>query len=72
MNLPASDEKVQNTIKACIEKITAAGKIAGTYVGSPEDTKKMIDWGARYLVTSINSYMITGGKKYLEEVKKHL
>lgn len=69
MNLPAEDERVQETIHQCIKKITAAGKIAGTYVGTAEETRKMISWGARYLVTAITGYMAAGAQKYLGEVK---
>lgn len=69
MNLSADDPVVQNTIKVCIRKIVAAGKIAGTYVGTSEVTKKMIDWGARYLVTAITGYMVSGAKAYLKAVR---
>ena len=69
MNLPGDDPRVKATIKECIQKIVAAGRIAGTYVGTPEYTKEVISWGAHYLVTAINSYMVSGGKAYLKAVR---
>lgn len=70
MDLPVNDPKVKEVTKSCIQKITAAGKIAGTYVGTPEATKEAIDWGARYLVTAITGYMATGAKTYLKAVRE--
>ena len=69
MDLPGDDLRVKMTIKSCIEKIVAAGKIAGTYVGTAEDAKEVIGWGARYLVTAITGYMAAGAKKYLQDVR---
>lgn len=69
MMLPTSDERVTKTIELCIKKITAAGRIAGTYVGSVEAARQAIGWGARYLVTDITSYMTAGARKYLKDVR---
>lgn len=70
MDLPGDDPRVKETIKTCIQKITAAGKIAGTYVGTPEATKEAVAWGARYLVTAITGYMATGARQYLKAVRE--
>lgn len=70
MNLPGDDPRVKRQIRNCIEKITAAGRIAGTYVGTPEATQEAMGWGARYFITAINSYMISGGKAYLQAVRQ--
>ncbi|WP_252198261.1 aldolase/citrate lyase family protein [Clostridium sp. MCC353] len=69
MNLPTNDPKVQETVKNCIQKIAAAGKIPGYYVGNAEATKQAMEWGARYLVTAITPYMTAGALKYLADVK---
>lgn len=69
MNLPTDDPRVQAVTKECIEKIVAAGKIAGTYCGTVEYTKQCIEWGAHYIITAINGYMVSGAKNFLKGVR---
>ena len=52
-----------------IRKIVAAGKTAGYYVGTPEAAKQAEEWGARYLVTAVNQYMVAGGRSFLSQVR---
>lgn len=63
-------EEVWKVTEDCIRKIRAAGKIAGTFTGDVASTKKVIEWGAHYVVTAINSYVNTGVKQFLEGVRK--
>ena len=48
-----------------LQKISDAGKIAGTYVNDSERAKQVIDCGAKYIVTSLNHFMINGAKDFL-------
>ena len=63
-------EKVQRKTEKIIRRITAAGRTAGVFAGTPEETERALDWGARYIVTSTVNYMVSGGKNYLNTVRK--
>lgn len=67
---PTCSPHMLEVTENAIRRITAAGKTAGYYVGTPEQAKQAESWGARFLVTSVNSYMISGGRKFLEAVRK--
>lgn len=67
---PTCSPHMLEVTEQAIRRITAAGKIAGYYVGTPEQAKQAVGWGARFIVTAINSYMITGGRNFLEEVRQ--
>ena len=69
MGYANSDPKVLETIKETIEKINKVGKIAGIFVNNSEEAKRAIEWGAKFILTSITPYMTRGAKKYLEEVR---
>lgn len=69
MGYSNSDPKVLETIKETIEKINKVGKIAGIFVNNSEEAKRAIEWGAKFILTSITPYMTRGAKKYLEEVR---
>lgn len=69
MGLSTNDLKLQETIEKTIKKITAAGKIAGTYVGDVASTKQAVEWGAKFLLTAITPYMTVGAIRYLNEVR---
>ena len=60
-----NDKKVIQTINSTLQKISDAGKIAGTYVNDSERVKQVIDCGANYIVTSLNHFMINGAKDFL-------
>ncbi|MDD3861028.1 MAG: aldolase/citrate lyase family protein [Bacteroidales bacterium] len=70
MQLSSDHPKVSSTIHQAITKITTAGKIAGIFVTDVKSTNQAIEWGARYLVTSITPYMAKGAASYLENVRK--
>lgn len=70
MGYPPGHPEVLQVIESCIRKIKAKGKIAGTFTGDVETTKKAIDWGATYIVTAINSYMATGAQQFLQALRK--
>ncbi|MGI6052413.1 MAG: HpcH/HpaI aldolase family protein [Bilifractor sp.] len=69
INTTTSDPAFLEQVKDVIHRITAAGKIAGYYVGNARDAKQAIEWGARYLVTSVTPYMVQGGQQFLAEVR---
>jgi 4-hydroxy-2-oxoheptanedioate aldolase len=62
--------EVLKVVESCIRKIKAKGKIAGTYTGDVESSKRVIDWGATYIVTAITTYMAAGAQQFLKELKK--
>lgn len=70
MNLPTEHPSVQDTIKKCIRKIAASGRIAGTYVGNADAARQTVSWGARYLVTAITPYLVQGATTFLADVKE--
>lgn len=69
MGLPPGHQNVQQVTKECIGKIRAKGKVAGTFTGNIEYTQQVIEWGATYIVTAINSHIISGIKGYLNGVR---
>lgn len=72
MGCPPGHPDVLKVTKDCIKKIRTKGKIAGTYTGDVEHTKRVIDWGATYIVTAISSHMATGAHQFLTSLKKDL
>ena len=61
--------EVKKKVEEVIRKIAASGKIAGVFAGDVEFTKQTIQWGARYIVTAIAGYMVSGGEAYLRELR---
>jgi 2-keto-3-deoxy-L-rhamnonate aldolase RhmA len=68
-NEPTCSPHMLEITEDVIRRIVAAGKIAGYYVGTPEQAKQAESWGARYLVTAVNQYMVAGGKNFLSQVR---
>lgn len=68
-NEPTCSPKMLEITEQVIRRITEAGKIAGYYVGTPEAALQAESWGARYLVTAVNQYMIAGGVNFLHNVR---
>ncbi len=66
---PTCSPRMLEVTEAAIKKIIAAGKIAGYYVGTPEAAKQAEEWGARFILTAINQYMVAGGQSFLSKVK---
>lgn len=66
---PTCSPDMLKITEEAIKKITAAGKIAGYYVGTAEAAKQAEQWGARFLLTAINQYMVAGGQSFLSRVK---
>lgn len=66
---PTGSPKMLEITEKIIRRIVAAGKVAGYYVGTPEAAKQAEEWGARYLVTAVNQYMVAGGKSFLSRVR---
>ena len=66
---PTGSPKMLALTEQMIRRIVAAGKIAGYYVGTPEAAKQAETWGARYLVTAVNQYMVAGGRSFLSRVR---
>lgn len=66
---PTGSPRMLELTEQMIRRIVAAGKIAGYYVGTPEAARQAEEWGARYLVTAVNQYMVAGGKSFLSKVR---
>lgn len=66
---PAGSPKMLELTERMIRRIVAAGKTAGYYVGTPEAARQAEEWGARYLVTAVNQYMVSGGRSFLSQVR---
>lgn len=66
---PTCSPKMLEITETAIKKIVAAGKTAGYYVGTPEAAKQAEGWGARFLLTAVNQYMVAGGKNFLSKVR---
>lgn len=66
---PTCSPKMLEITEKVIHRITAAGRTAGYYVGSPEAAKQAETWGVRYLLTAVNQYMTAGGKSFLSRVR---
>lgn len=66
---PTCSPKMLEITEKVIRRIVTAGKIAGYYVGTPEAAKQAEGWGARFLLTAVNQYMVAGGKSFLSKVR---
>lgn len=66
---PTCSPKMLEITEKVIRRIVAAGKTAGYYVGTPEAAKQAEGWGARFLLTAVNQYMVAGGKSFLSMVR---
>jgi len=66
---PTGSPRMLEIAERTIRKIVAAGRIAGYYVGTPEAARQAVEWGARYLVTAVNQFMVTGGRNFLQQVR---
>jgi 2-keto-3-deoxy-L-rhamnonate aldolase RhmA len=55
---------IQRTIDESIAKIIAAGKIAGTTVGS-HNVGKFREQGVKFFYTSMNGWIMSGAKEFL-------
>lgn len=66
---PAGSPKMLELTERMIRRIVDAGKTAGYYVGTPEAARQAEEWGARYLVTAVNQYMVSGGRSFLSQVR---
>ncbi|MDO5550522.1 MAG: aldolase/citrate lyase family protein [Lachnospiraceae bacterium] len=69
VGMNTTDPEFLALVENIIKRITAAGKIAGYYVGSVKAAEQAIGWGARYLVTAITPYMAAGAQKFLTDVR---
>lgn len=69
MNTTTSDPAFLRQVENIIRRIVKAGKIAGYYAGNSKDAAQAIEWGARYLVTSVTPYMAQGGQQFLADVR---
>lgn len=66
---PTCSPRMLEITESVIRCIVAAGKTAGYYVGTPEAAKQAEGWGARFLLTAVNQYMVAGGKSFLSKVR---
>ncbi|MGI6574760.1 MAG: HpcH/HpaI aldolase family protein [bacterium] len=61
---------VQATIQKIIEKTVAAGKIAGIFANTVEESKKCIEMGARYIACGSTRLLGNPLRQYTEGFKK--
>lgn len=66
---PTCSPKMLEITENVIRRIVAAGKTAGYYVGTPEAAKQAEEWGAKFLLTAVNQYMVAGGQNFLSKVR---
>lgn len=71
MELPPGHPEVWKITEECIRKIHAAGKIAGTVTTDVKSTREAISWGATYIITAINGYLVNAVGDYLAGVKEY-
>ena len=60
--------EVQRTIDESIDKIIAAGKIAGTTVGN-DNVSKFRDKGVKFFYTNVNGWITSGGTEFLKALQ---
>jgi len=60
---------VRAEIERCIRAIHAGGKIAGTVALDPERALEIIGWGATYIVTALQPFVIRGVGSFLATVR---
>ncbi len=61
--------EVQRTIDESIAKIIAAGKTAGTTVGA-HNVAKFRDQGVKFFYTSLNGWITSGSREFLDALRK--
>ena len=66
---PTGSPKMLEITEDVIRRIVAAGRTAGYYVGTPEAARQAEGWGARFLLTAVNQYMVAGGQSFLSRVR---
>lgn len=66
---PTGSSRMLELTERVIRQIVAAGRTAGYYVGTPEAAKQAEGWGARFLLTAVNQYMVAGGQSFLSRVR---
>ncbi len=66
---PTGSPRMLELTERVIRQIVAAGRTAGYYVGTPEAAKQAEGWGARFLLTAVNQYMVAGGRSFLSRVR---
>lgn len=71
MGIPgqAKDPRVVELVETSIQRIAAAGKIAGCIAVESAAAQRYIDLGAQYIATHVVSFMAKGSKQFIKEVK---
>lgn len=63
--------EVQDTIRDAAARITAAGKAPGILATSPEDTRRYVDWGYRFVAGAIDlGLLVRGAQAALKAVRE--
>jgi 4-hydroxy-2-oxoheptanedioate aldolase len=66
----AKDPKVVACVEDCIQRIVAAGKIAGCIAADADGAKRYTDLGVRYLATHAIAHMAKGSRQFIEDVRE--
>ena len=61
--------EVEAAIAELGQKITKAGKVAGTMANDPKRVKKVKEWGYKYITCNSSRLMIATAKDYLAQVR---
>ena len=71
MGIPgqSKDPRVVKIVEDSIQRIVAAGKVAGCIAVESEAAQRYIDLGAQYIATHVVSFMARGSKQFIKEVK---
>ncbi len=65
----AKDPKVVACVEDCIQRIVAAGKIAGCIAADAGMAKRYTELGVRYLATHAIAHMAKGARQFIEDVR---
>jgi 4-hydroxy-2-oxoheptanedioate aldolase len=71
MGIPAqyTNPELVETLNSTIERIRAAGKVAGSIARNAEDTKSLIERGCGYVIVGAVGLVMAGAKGFLEKAR---
>ena len=58
------------TMERCVRRIRERGKIAGTLATDLARSRQVIGWGATYIVTAIQPFVVQGVTQYLKALRQ--
>jgi 4-hydroxy-2-oxoheptanedioate aldolase len=58
------------TMERCVRRIRERGRIAGTLATDVARSRQVIEWGATYIVTAIQPFVVQGVAQYLQALRQ--